>query len=252
MFRVVSANVDRTIARGPGLTIVFRHMEPFDALRAFARGELDEAPVPQGEIQAMKAHPTLSRALHVRQLLGVDAIVLPTSLPRELLRVYRLTVPRNDYRILIGGGIAPPAFGLLPGGVAPGPAGVRKARRSIPGLPRVPVRIDVVDRPGRLEAAELVWAEWRQLGLPVTLFPRHEKTPPETDVNARFIRAIATYPHPDGVYDALGLEPGTSPENVIPLGYPVAARLVSPRVRGWHMDATGLVDYSRVTLEPGS
>ena len=58
-FRLVRGSADRVVIERPGLTVVFRRLEPYAALQAFRRGELDEAPVPQGEIRALEAHPTL-------------------------------------------------------------------------------------------------------------------------------------------------------------------------------------------------
>jgi hypothetical protein len=250
-FRSVGADPEQVVVRRPGLKIVFRRMDAHDAVRAFARGQLDEAPVPQGEIRATAAHPTLSKALRVRNLLGVDAVVLPPDMPRELRRVYRVTAPRADYQQLIAERLTPPAVGILPGQTPPTAGQARAARGRIASLPVFPVRLDVADRPAWVEGAELAWADWRQLGLPIALLRRRAHGPPLlVDTNAMFVRAIAGYPHTDGLYEALGLEPGQESDTIVPLGYPVAGRLVSPRVHGWHMDATGLVDYSRVSLEP--
>ena len=251
VFRFVAGAADRVVVRRPGLTIVFRRMDAHAAVRAFARGELDEAPVPQGEIRAAAADPRLAEALRVRSLLGVDAVVLPPDMPRVLKDVYRRTAPRGDYQQLIAERLTPAGVEILPGASPPKAGEARAARGRITSLPVFPVRLEVPDRPAWVEAAELAWADWRQLGLPIALFRRPQHGPsPQVRANASFVRAIAAYPHPDGVYEALGVEPGERPDTIVPLGYPVAARLVSPRVRGWHLDATGLVDYSRVTLEP--
>jgi hypothetical protein len=230
-FRLVSGSANRVVMRRPGLTVVFRRMEPYAALQAFRRGELDEAPVPQGEIRAMEAHPTLSPALQARALQGVDVVVLPRSLSPALRRVYRLTVPRGEYQALISERVAAPAYGLRPGAEPTSLADVREARGSIGGLSLRPLTLGVPERPELVEAAELVWAEWRQLGLPVVLRPGARGT------DMRFVRAIPS----KGI--------GAPPDQVVPLGWVAEARLVSPRVHGWHMDELGVVDYSRVTLE---
>jgi hypothetical protein len=233
-FRLVSRSPDRVVIRRPGLTVVFRTMEPYAALRAFRRGELDEAPVPQGEIRAMEAHPTLSPALRARALQGVDVVVLPRRLSPALRRAYRLTVPRGEYQALISERVAAPAWGLRPGAEPASFAEIRSARGSIGGLSPAPLTLGVADRPELVEAAELVWAEWRQLGLPVRLRPGARGT------DMRFVRAIPS--------SAIA----GRPDDVVPLGWVAEARLVSPRVHGWRMDAAGVVDYSRLSLEAGA
>ena len=230
-FRLVRGSADRVVIRRPGLTVVFRRLEPYAALQAFRRGELDEAPVPQGEIRALEAHPTLSPALRARALRGIDVVVLPRGLSPALRRVYRLTVPRGEYQALISERVAAPADGLRPGAEPTSPADARAARGSIRGLSPSPLTLGVADRPELVEAAELVWAEWRQLGLPVRLRPGARSA------DMRFVRAI-----PSSVIAA-------RPDDVVPLGWVAEARVVSPRVHGWRMDELGVVDYSRVSLE---
>ncbi len=235
-FRLVSRSADRVVIRKSGLTVVFRRVEPYAALRAFRRGELDEVPVPQGEIRAMEAHPTLSPALRARALQGVDVVLLPRGLPPGLRRVYRLTVPRGDYQALISERVAPPAYGLSLDAEPTSPADARAARGSIRDLSPASLTLGVPDRPELVEAAELVWAEWRQLGLPVRLRPGARKA------DMRFVRAIGT------TLDDLVR---SQADSLVPLGWVAEARLVSPRVHGWRMDALGVVDYSRVSLEAG-
>jgi hypothetical protein len=242
-FRLVESSPRRVVVRRPGLTVVFRRMEPYAALTAFRRGELDEAPVPQGEVRAMEAHVTLGPALRARPLLGLDVVVLPATFPPDLLRAYRLTAPRAEYQGLINERVAGPAYGLRAGVKAIRPADARRARASIRGQPRIPWRLTVPGNPELVEAAELVWAEWQQLGLPVRLVPsaRGEE--------ARFRRVIA--PSPEAISRALGLRPNQRADHVVPLAWVAEARLVSPRVRGWRMDELGVVDYSDVSLKPG-
>jgi hypothetical protein len=255
-FRLVSRSPRRIVVRRSGLTVVFRRLEPYAALRAFRRGELDEAPVPQGEIRAVEADPTLGAALRARPLLGIDVVAFdPALVPRSVRRAYWLTVPRGEYQGLVSERVAPPAYGLLRGAEATSPADVRRARASIGDLPRISVRLAVPDRPELVDAAELAWAEWRQLRLPVRLASDTRQA------EARFVRAIAAYPHPEGIYATLGLRADAPLAEIderlrqdallVPLGHVAEARLVSPRVHGWYMDALGVVDYSRVTLEAG-
>jgi hypothetical protein len=232
-FRLVRRSADRVVIRRPGLTVVFRRMDPYAALQAFRRGELDEAPVPQGEIRALEAHPTLSPALRARALQGIDVVVLPRGLSPAMRRVYRLTVPRGEYQALISERVAPPAYGLRLDAEPTSPADARAARASIRGLSPSPLTLGVADRPELVEAAELVWAEWRQLGLPIRLQPGARAA------HMRFVRAI-----PSSSITA-------RPDDVVPLGWVAEARLVSPRVHGWRMDELGVVDYSRVSLEAG-
>jgi hypothetical protein len=247
-FRLISSSRRRVVVGRPGLTVVFRRMEPHAAVRAFERGELDEAPVPQGEIRAFEAHPALGSALRARPLIGLDVVVLPATFPPELLRAYRLTVRRGEYQALISERVAAPAYGLVPGAEPTRPAEVRRSRAVIRRLPDMPARLEVPDRPELVEAAELVWTDWRQVGLPVTLV-RREAVEPELG----FVRAIARYPHQDGIYEALGFRPDgpIMEELIVPLGWVAEARLVSPRVRGWEMDELGVAHYTGVSLQPG-
>ena len=179
----------------------------------------------------MEAHPTFSPALRARALEGVDVVVLPRGLPPALRRVYRLTVPRGEYQALISERVAAPAYGLRPDAEPTSPADAREARGSIRSLAPAQLTLGVADRPELVEAAELVWAEWRQLGLPVSLRPGARRT------DMRFVRAIPS--------SAIA---GRT-DDVVPLGWVAEARLVSPRVHGWRMDELGVVDYSPVSIE---
>jgi hypothetical protein len=220
-FRLVRRTRNRIEITRPGLTVVFRRLDPFAAMRAFARGQLDEAPVPQGEIRATEADATLGPALRGRELRGLDVLVFPPGLPDAVLDAYRATAPVGDYQQLISERLARAA-------TAAGAAEFRRARASIRTLPQMPLAFGLPERPELAEAAELAWAEWRQLGFPIRLVPAH------ADPDVRFARMVppATAERP----------------NVIALGWVAEARLVSPRVRGWRMDARGVVDYTRVTL----
>jgi hypothetical protein len=242
-FRLVSRSRDRIVVGRPGLRIVFRRLDPYAAVRAFKRGEVDEAPVPQGEIRALEADEVLGPTLRAQTLEGFDVVVFGRRVPRAVRRAYWLTAPRGEYQGLIPERVAPAAFGLRPGSKETTAAEARGARSSIRDLARVPVRLAVPNRPELVEAAEIPWAEWRQLGLPVTLVPRGRNT------EARFVRATSAE-----ALAELRRQPGAdSPEValIVPLARVAEARLVSPRVRGWRMDAHGAVDYSRVSLETG-
>lgn len=252
-FRLVRRTRNRVIVARPGLTVEFRRLDPYAAVRAFRGGELDEAPVPQGEIKALQADRTLGPAVRARSLLGVDVVVFSARVPREVRRACWLTVPRGEYEALIPERVAPAAFGLLEGAEGTSPADVRRARATLADLRPVPVRLAVPNRPELVEAAELPWAEWRQLGLPVRLAPGARRA------EARFRRVVA--PSERALFAALGARaPGSLAElderlrreaRIVPLARVAEARVVSPRVRGWAMDATGVVDYARVTLAAG-
>jgi hypothetical protein len=224
-FRLVGRTADRIEIARPGLRVVFRRMDPFAAMRAFGRGELDEAPVAQGEIRAIEADRTLGPALRARELRGLDVLVFPPGLPDALLDAYRATAPVGDYQQLISERVARAARPARA-------AEFRRARASIPTLPRMPLAFGLPERRELAEAAELAWADWRQLGFPIRLVPA------AADPDVRFARMV-----PPAVAER---------PNVIALGWVAEARLVSPRVQGWRMDARGLVDYTRVTLEAGS
>jgi hypothetical protein len=240
-FRLVSRSRDRIVVARPGLTIDFRRLDPYAAVSAFRRGELDEAPVPQGEIRALEADAVLGPTLRAQSLAGLDAVVFDRRVPHAVRRAYSLTAPRGEYQGLIPERVAPAAFRVVPGGDETSSADARRARASIRDLPRVPVRLAVPSRPELVEAAEIPWAEWRQLGLPVTLAPGGR------DAEARFVRATS-----QKALSELRRQPGADRPDValiVPLAHVAEARLVSPRVRGWRMDAQGIVDYSRVSLE---
>jgi hypothetical protein len=239
-FRLERRARDRVVVTRPSLTIDFRRLDPYAAVRAFKRGELDEAPVPQGELRALEADEVLGPSLRAQTLEGFDVVVFDRRVPRMVRRAYWLTAPRGEYQGLIPERVAPAAFSLRPGGKETTAAEARGARSSIRHLPRVPVRLAVPNRPELVEAAEIPWAEWRQLGLPVTLVPAGRNT------EARFVRATSAE-----ALAELRRQPGAdSPEValIVPLARVAEARLVSPRVRGWRMDAHGVADYSRIAL----
>lgn len=178
----------------------------------FRRGELDEAPVPLGDIRAALADATVKRAVRVTTLRAVDTLVAP-DLPAALRNALSATADRRDYSRLVPED---------PGTATPSPPArvFRAARRDAAGLPHVQVRIAVEQDATLRYGASLLVASWRDLGLDVRIA--------EHDANAFFVRRST---------------PGT-----ISIARAVDARFVSPRLRGWHEDPRGVVDYARVGL----
>jgi hypothetical protein len=213
-FRVVRARPGEIVARRGDSKIVFRQMEPHRAAVLFRRGELDEAPVPLGDIRAALADETVQRAVRVTRLDAVDKLVFLHA-SAAIQRVLSQTADRRDYALLVPED---------PNAAAPSPPArdFRAARRSIAGLSHMRVRISVEDDPALLYGASLLVASWRDLGLDVRI---SQKNP-----NAMFTR----FPTPG--------------RESIPIARAVDARFVSPRVLGWREDARGLVDYSSVTV----
>jgi hypothetical protein len=212
-FRVVRARPGRIVARRDGLTVVFSQVEPHRAAVLFRRGELDEAPVPLGDIRAALADSTVKRAVRVRPLRTVDTVVL-SGVPASVRTVLSQTADRLDYAMLVPEDAD---------AAAPSPPGrvFRAARRRIATLPFVRVRIAAGGDPTLEYGASLLAAAWRDLGLDVRLASGR--------ANARLAR----------------LAPGSGG---IPIARAVDARFVSPRVRGWREDARGVVDYARVRI----
>jgi len=167
---------------------------------------------------------------------------------------------------------APLAFGLLAGRAPSGvvsASSVRMARAGIPSLPKTPVTIAVPAEPELRYAAAIVWAHWRELGLPVRL-----RGQPGGPATARFQRLLAAYPHEEALFLAfrfaggrgepalLAMLAAPDPDPLIrrldrrlrdeallvPLARAQDARLVSSRLRGWAHDMLGSVDYASVVL----
>jgi hypothetical protein len=211
-FRVVRAKPGEIVARRGDSKIVFRQVEPHRAAVLFRRGELDEAPVPLGDIRAALADGTVRQSVRVTRLEAVDTLVfLHASAPIRL--AMSQTADRRDYALLVPED---------PAAAAPSPPArlFRAARRSIAALSLV--RISVEDDPTLRYGASLLVASWRDLGLDVRIVQKN--------ANARFTRL--TNPGPASV----------------PIARAVDARFVSPRVSGWREDARGLIDYSQVTV----
>jgi len=211
-FRVVHARRGEIVVRRGDLQVVFRQVEPHRAAVLFRQGELDEAPVPLGDIRAALADATVKPAVRVTRLSAVDALVAP-SLPLPLRDALSATADRRDYARLVPED--PDAATASPSARA-----FREARRGIPDLPHVQVRVAVEGDATLRYGTSLLVAAWRDLGLDVRVS--------QNDANAIFRRRDA---------------PGS-----IPIAHAVDARFVSPRVRGWREDPRGVVDYARVTL----
>jgi hypothetical protein len=211
-FRIVHARPGRIVVRRGSLQVVFRQLEPHRAAVLFRRGELDEAPVPLGDIRAALADETVQRSVHVKRLRAVDTLVA-TKLPVTLRDALSATADRRDYSRLVPED---------PHAATPSPSArvFRAARRSIPDLPSVRVRIAVLGDTTLRYGASLLVAAWRDIGFDVRIVQR--------DPNAVFTRRFG-----------LGS---------IEIAHAVDARFVSPRVRGWREDAQGVVDYAKVTL----
>ena len=250
----------RVVATRPGLRLEFVRMEPRAAAAAFARGEVDVAPVPLGELRASLASPSLRGRVRVRPLDGLDVVRFDApgsalaSLPNTR-RAYWLTADRVDYALLASDGLGRPAAGLLADAKAPTAARVRDARGRIGSLP--PVRVPIAGDPA---LASIPVADWRDRGLgPVVAAGAPD----------RLERLTALYPGPEGLFLALQPRPGAllrqalaaadplpalrrldaqlrREATVVPLARRVGARLVSPRLRGWRQDALGRADYLRV------
>jgi hypothetical protein len=211
-FHVVRGRPGEIVARRGRLEIVFRKVEPHRAAVLFRRGELDEAPVPLGDIRAALADETVKSAVRVTHLDAVDT-VLVKHLPTRLLNVLSRTADRRSYALLV-----PEDLHLA---MPSPPARVfRTARRDIAGLPHVQVRLAVQGDVTLRYGASLLVASWRDVGLDVRISAK--------DANAVFTRRAA---------------PGA-----IGIARAVDARFVSPRVTGWRESADGVVDYARVRV----
>jgi len=272
-FRVVRARRGQIIARRGDLTLVFREIEPHRAAVLFRRGQLDEAPVPLGDIRAAQLDHRVRAAVHVTQLLAVDTVLFDTGrgalamLPNTR-SAYAATVDRGDYRALVPENQADAATSLVPGHT---PRRVlakdfRAARARIPSLPSVRVGIGADDetRYGR----DLLVAVWRDVGL--------KAGPGGTD--ARLVRLLAPYAQDEALLASLYLrgercggaslvralgerdqrrdlqraDDECAARAALPVSWVADARFVSPRVSGWREDRLGVVDYSRVRFRASS
>jgi hypothetical protein len=281
-FRVVAAAPARIELRRGALTLRFTRVNPLRAVSGFRSGTLDEAPVPPGDLRRLELDAQLGPAVRTRRLLGLDLVELDlrtgalAALPHTR-RVYWRTASRGDYSELVPEGAAPPVFGIARSARPPTTSEIRQARAAASSLP--PVAVPIAVPAGLLVAAETLVADWRDLGLG----PLVAKRP----AAARFERLVAAYPRREALAAALllpqddrnpwvagpsrartlllrSLASGDerslarvdaalrSAAAIVPVAGVVGARLVSPRLLGWHQDARGVVDYSAVRFREPS
>jgi hypothetical protein len=275
-FKVETASPQRLIARRGRVRLVFSRLVAIDAVRAWRDGEVDEAPIPLGDLPRFQLDSSVASFVHVRTLLGVDLVLFqlrngPLADLPHTRRVYWQTANRADYAELVSGGAAPPVFSIAGLGRAPGPAALRQARRDVASLPPVAVPIATSRDPELRYAAETLVADWRELGLGPRVVAR--------STGARFERLVAAYPQDEALLAALLLPEGSRARRlllgalaqrdqttalaqvdaalraesaVVPIAGVASARLVSPRLHGWRQDALGVVDYSSVRSRAGS
>jgi hypothetical protein len=259
-FRIASGSADRVVARGGEMTLVFRRMEPAEAVRAFRAGRLDEAPVPIGDREVLRERFDV----RARQLLGLDVVVFGRGVPARLRQAYRDTADRGDYQVLLDTAMA---LGVTGGEAKTDPAAFRRALKDIPGLPRRDVRI--ARPPALAYGADVLYGQWREAGLGPSLVPPGERAA------GRFERVLAPYPQAEALPAALvlgnGLRGGAplvdalarvsreralasvdaevrAAAQAIPIAWVTDARLVSRRLTGWRQDLLGDVDYGRVGI----
>jgi len=236
-FRLISASPKRVVAERNGVRVDVRKLEPYAALKLFRAGKLDEAPVPLGDIRAVKLDPQLAPALRVRRLLAADVVSFSPSVPTAVRKVYDDTADRADYQALVPEFQAPPAENLTEHGqpsASKAAIALRDAKKHISGLPRIPVQFQQPRDPTLAYGLNLLVASWRDLGLGAFVSGARQHT--------TFKRLLAPYPRPEALtrLGGSGL--------VVPIAWVADAHLVSPRLQGWSEDELGNVDYARVRL----
>ena len=233
-FRLISASPTRIVGERGGIRVEVRKLEPFRALQLFRAGKLDEAPVPLGDIRALKLDPRLAPALRVRRLLAADAVVFDRSVPRKVRSVFDDTADRADYQALVPEFEAPPAEDLHDRGqpsASQAAIALRDAKQRIPSLPKLAVGFAPGSDSTLSYGTNLLVAAWRDLGLGAHVGGN----------DAQLVRLAAPYPKLSAL-TAFGRA-----NALVPIAWVADARLVSPRLRGWQEDALGSVDYG-----PGS
>jgi hypothetical protein len=270
-FELVSGNARLVVVRREGLTVRFARVSPLAAVRQFRNGELDEAPIPLGDIVATKADRRLGPDVRARTLLGLDVATIH-GFTAKLRRIYWDTANRGDYEQLVSELAGSSAYGVL-GGEQADPSAFRRALHAIPAE-QPEVRFDVPADPVLRYGARLLWAQWRDNGLGPRLV---------SGVNAQadggLQRVIAAYPQEEALPAQLVFEDPAAPRGLllralgaaeqhadldgldtqlrlrasaIPIAWVVDARLVSPRLDGWREDALGNVDYAAVRSRASS
>ncbi len=256
-FRLVRGSRSRVELTRNGVRLVFRRLTGSGVLRALRRGELDEAPVPLGDVGWFRSQRATLRR---RALLAVDLVAFRRGAVAPVVRrAYWQTANRADYQALVAQDGAPAAFGLGGEAAKVDPAAFRHAVKSIPSLPPIAVRITVPPDSTLQYGVRLLYAQWRELGLGPRLVAVRETA------DADFRRVSAAYPQEEALLGPLGLATGLAADDqrsafqrldedlrraatVIPICWVADARWVSPRLRGWSEDVLGDVDYTRVTV----
>jgi hypothetical protein len=271
-FAVVRGSTRLVVLRNDDLTLEFHRLGAREALQSFRRGELDEAPVPAGDIVATR-ESALAPALRARTLLALDTVTFSSPVPAEVRRVYRDTANRGDYEQLVPELTGAGAYGFL-GGEKANPSGYRRALAAIPALPKVRVGLGVPLDPALRTGGRLLYAQWRDVGLGPQLLA---DTSPTADAALR--RIDAAYPQDEAIAAELVLRDRLGPRvpleralretqqraglrrvdralwdaaRAIPIAWVVDARLVSPRLDGWREDLLGNVDYAEVRSRASS
>jgi hypothetical protein len=265
-FKLVSGSPQLVVARNDLLTVMFQPMSPRAAERAFERGQVDEAPIPVGDVAGTRAR--LGGVVHARTLLALDGVALRRLRP-ELRRAYWQTATRGDYSELVSESSGATALSVVASSAKPRPREFRNAVRAIrTALPRARVRIGVPADPELQFGARILYAGWRDVGLGPQLVIE-----PARALDGSFTRWAALYPQAEALpaelvlRDGLGSQPVLlhalaandqrgplqafdadlrTSARVVPVAWVVDARLVSPRLRGWREDALGDVDYAAV------
>jgi hypothetical protein len=264
-FQLVSGSADQVVVRNANLTVLFRRYTPRAAERAFERGDVDEAPVPEGQIAGSRAR--LGDVVQSRTVLALDGLALRRLLP-SLRRVYWDTANRGDYADLIAESRGAAASSLVATNKKVSPASYRDAVKAIQTLPRVRVRIGIPAAGDLRNGARLLYGDWRDLGLGPLLV-----TEPARALDGSFERLLAAYPQAEALPAQLVLQDRIGSRDLllraleandqtpalarfdddlrasarfVPVAWVVDARLVSPRLRGWSEDALGDVDYAAV------
>ncbi len=271
-FALVRGSKRVVVLRSDDLTLEFHRLGAREAVQAFRRRELDEAPVPAGDIVATR-ESALGPALRARTLLALDTVTFSSPIAAEVRRVYRDTANRGDYEQLVPELTGAGAYGFL-GGEKARPSRYRRALAAIPRLPKVRVGLGVPVDPALRTGGRLLYAQWRDVGLGPQLVA---DTSPTADAVLR--RVAAAYPQDEAILGELVLRDrlgsrglleralGATRQGVdlrrvdralwdaaraIPVSWVVDARLVSPRLDGWREDLLGNVDYAKVRSRASS
>jgi hypothetical protein len=264
-FQLVSGSPQLVVARSGTVSIMFRRFTVRGAGRAFERGEIDEAPVPVGDIAWTRSR--LGDVVRARTLLALDGVSL-RRLASALRRVYWETANRSDYAELVPESRGAATVSVVATDAKAKANAFRDAVNAIGSLPRVRVRIGVPPQAEVRYGARLLYAGWRDVGLGPELV-----TTPARALAGSFERWAALYPQAEAIPAELVLRDGLGSRSlllralaateqghdldafdadlrasarVVPVAWVADARLVSPRLVGWREGPLGDVDYSGV------